>query len=99
CGCRLSAHLMIQPIVAQEVLGNPMMQGQGFLARFLLAWPQSLAGSRLYRDIDPLNDVRLQRYWQRMACLLELPPQLDETGQLQPPVLPLERDALLTWIA
>ena len=47
-GCRLSVHLMIQPIVAHEVLSNPVLQGQGFLARFLIAWPQSLAGSRFY---------------------------------------------------
>ncbi|WP_081312218.1 YfjI family protein [Stutzerimonas stutzeri] len=98
-GCRLSAHLMVQPIVAHEVLASPLMQGQGFLARFLLAWPQSLAGSRLYRDIDPLSDVRLQRYWQCMAHLLKRATQFDEAGQLLPPTLPLERDALVAWIA
>ncbi|AJE20327.1 YfjI family protein [Azotobacter chroococcum] len=97
-GCRLSAHLMIQPIVAQEVLGNPLMQGQGFLARFLIAWPQSLAGSRFYRDSDPAKDARLGRYWQRMARLLALAPPQDERGELAPPALPLEREALAAWI-
>ncbi len=98
-GCRLSAHLMIQPIVAQDVLANPIMQGQGFLARFLVAWPQSLAGSRFYRDADPSRDARLGRYWQRMARLLALDPPVDEGGELAPPALPLERDALAAWIA
>lgn len=98
-GCRLSAHLMIQPIVAQAVLTNPIMQGQGFLARFLVAWPQSLAGTRLYRDTDPARDVRLERYWQRMTRLLALAPPLDDSGELAPPALPLESDALAAWIA
>ena len=97
-GCRLSAHLMIQPIVAQEVLGNSVMQGQGFLARFLIAWPQSLAGSRFYRDADPAKDARLYRYWQRMAYLLALEPQQDEHGELAPPILNLEPQALAAWI-
>ncbi|WP_313279575.1 YfjI family protein [Stutzerimonas balearica] len=98
-GCRLSAHLMIQPIVATEVLSNPIMQGQGFLARFLIAWPESLAGTRFYRDADPAQDSRLGRYWQRMACLLVKEPTKDESGELTPPILEMEPAALAAWIA
>lgn len=98
-GCRLSAHLMIQPIVAHDVLGNPIMQGQGFLARFLIAWPQSLAGTRFYQDVDPTRDPRLCRYWGRMTRLLALTPPVDEHGELAPPALPLEPHALAAWIA
>lgn len=98
-GCRLSLHMMIQPIVAQEVLASPIMQGQGFLARFLVAWPQSLAGTRFYRNADPLNDARLVRYWQCMADLLSLALPLDEAGQLSPSALPLDHEALATWIS
>ncbi|UCO97514.1 DUF3987 domain-containing protein [Metapseudomonas lalkuanensis] len=97
-GCRLSAHLMIQPIVATEVLSNPVMQGQGFLARFLIAWPESLAGTRLYRDADPSRDPRLERYWQRTARLLAQEPAKDEHGELTPPTLVLEPAALAAWI-
>ena len=98
-GCRLSAHLMIQPIVATEVLSNPVMQGQGFLARFLIAWPESLAGTRFYRDTDPNRDPRLGRYWQRMARLLAQEPILDEHGELNPPTLVLEPSAQAAWVA
>lgn len=98
-GCRLSAHLMIQPIVATEVLSNSLMQGQGFLARFLIAWPESLAGMRFYRDADPSCDPRLGRYWQRMARLLAQEPIKDEYGELTPPMLVLEPAALTAWIA
>lgn len=98
-GCRLSAHLMIQPIVATEVFSNLIMQGQGFLARFLIAWPESLAGTRLYRDADPSRDPRLSRYWQRMARLLAQKPTKNEQGELAPPMLVLEPAALDAWIA
>lgn len=97
-GCRLSLHVMIQPIVAQAVLGNPLMQGQGFLARFLIAWPESRAGSRFYRDADPTRDTRLRLYWQRMKSLLALEPKLDEHNELSPPTLHLTTDALDAWI-
>nr|WP_286948637.1 YfjI family protein [Pseudomonas sp. UBA6718] len=98
-GCRLSAHLMIQPFIATDVLTNPIMQGQGFLARFLIAWPESLAGTRLYRDADPSRDPRLERYWQRMSCLLALEHTRDEYGELSPPNLLLDPAALDAWIA
>ncbi|HTO20175.1 MAG TPA: YfjI family protein [Pseudomonas sp.] len=97
-GCRLSVHLMIQPVVAREVLSNPILQGQGFLARFLVAWPQSLAGTRLYRDLNPDEDVCLNRYWQRMAQLLARTPALDAHEGLAPPSLTLEAPALAAWI-
>lgn len=98
-GCRLSTHLMIQPIVATDVLSNSVMQGQGFLARFLIAWPESLAGTRFYRDADPNRDPRLGRYWQRMARLLAQEPALDEHGELNPPTLVMEPLAHVAWVA
>ena len=97
-GCRLSVHLMIQPVVAREVLSNPLLQGQGFLARFLVAWPQSLAGTRLYRDLNPDEDLRLQRYWRRMTQLLARTPTLDAHEGLAPPSLAMEAEALSAWI-
>ena len=97
-GCRLSAHLMIQPVVAHEVLNNPILQGQGFLARFLLSWPQSLAGSRFYRNLNPDQEPRLIRYWRRMAQLLARTPILDAHGGLAPSPLEMEEQALSAWI-
>ncbi|PHR11558.1 MAG: hypothetical protein COA41_20105 [Sphingopyxis sp.] len=97
-GCRLSAHLMIQPIVAADVLSNPVMQGQGFLARFLIAWPTSLAGTRMYQDSDPHADPRLVRYWQRMTTMLTLEPIKDDLGELAPPLLLLDERSMSAWI-
>lgn len=97
-GCRLAAHLMIQPTIAQDVLSNPILHGQGFLARFLIAWPASLAGTRLYRDVDPTKDGRLIAFWQCMDALLATPLRLDEQNELSPPDLNLEPAALSAWI-
>ena len=43
---RVSLHAMIQPRVAQNVIGDPMMKDQGFLSRVLIACPDSKIGSR-----------------------------------------------------
>lgn len=96
-GCRLSAHLMIQPIVANDVLSNPTMRGQGFLARFLIAWPESLAGTRLYESTNPTTDPRLNRYWQRMTALLEQEPLTNESGELTPPELHVDGPVKALW--
>ena len=37
-GKRVSLHLMIQPGVAQSVVGDPIMKDQGLLSRVLIAW-------------------------------------------------------------
>ncbi|UVE18336.1 YfjI family protein [Pseudomonas sp. LS44] len=98
-GCKLSVHLMTQPIVATTVLNDPILKGQGVLGRLLIAWPESLAGTRFYREIDPTQDRRLGRCWQRMAALLEREPTRDEHGELDPSSLILTPEAMTAWIA
>ncbi|WP_417775254.1 YfjI family protein [Stutzerimonas xanthomarina] len=97
-GCRLSAHLMIQPVVANKVLGDPILRGQGFLARFLVAWPQSLAGTRFYQHANPSQDPRLLRYWGRMTDLLLREPPKNDRGELEPAELKMDADAKTVWI-
>lgn len=98
-GCRLSVHLMVQPVVADIVLSDPLLRGQGFLARFLIAWPESLAGTRLYQDLDSNSDPRITRYWACMTRLLAMEPLVDELGDLAPPELRIEPAAKTAWIA
>jgi len=97
-GCRLSAHLMIQPIVANNVLSNPILRGQGFLARFLVVWPQSLAGTRFYQHANPSRDPRLLRYWSRMTDLLSCEPPKNDRGEFEPAELTMDADAKTVWI-
>lgn len=99
-GRRLAMHLMVQPIIAEQVLGDDVLVGQGFLPRCLLAWPESNIGKRVYQDVDLSQDAAMGRYWQRMADLLHEPPMLQEgtRNELSPRVLSLTSDAMLLWI-
>lgn len=101
---RLSSHLMIQPIVATKVLSDPLLQGQGFLARFLICHEPSIAGTRflLERDITqgPQNDSAIGKYWERITQLLNYPVKVDEeTGELQLTAAVIKDEALDRWCA
>jgi hypothetical protein len=99
-GRRLALHLMVQPIIAESVLSDDVLTGQGFLARCLLAWPTSTIGTREYQDVDLSDDPELARYWVRMRDLLAAAPPLRQgtRNELQPRVLTLARDAMAYWI-
>ncbi|MEX5578275.1 YfjI family protein [Pseudophaeobacter sp. A-200-2] len=43
---RLSMHLMVQPVIAQGLVSDPLAVGQGFLPRMLLCEPASNIGKR-----------------------------------------------------
>lgn len=43
---RIALHLLAQPEVMVKLLSDRMANGQGFLARCLVAWPESTIGSR-----------------------------------------------------
>ena len=95
---RLSVHLMIQPIVAAAVLSDPELLGQGFLARFLIAAPESIAGTRLYKDVNLEADAAVNAYKERITELLKKDLPLDEDGTLTPRQLPIDPEAMKLWI-
>ena len=99
-GRRLALHLMVQPIIAESVLSDDVLIGQGFLARCLLAWPASTIGTREYQDVDLSHDPNLVRYWRRMRELLDETPPLQQgtRNELQPRVLTLAPDAMAYWV-
>lgn len=72
-GKRVSVHLMAQPVVTSELLSNRAAQGQGFLSRCLLAWPDTTAGTRLYNPVNLQEDATLQTYLERTSHILETP--------------------------
>lgn len=98
-GRRLSLHLMAQPVIAERALSDDVLAGQGFLARCLLAWPHSTAGTRPYRSENLRDDASLNRYAARMAELLALALPLagDSRNELAPRALPLSPDAFTAW--
>jgi len=99
-GRRLAMHLMVQPVIAESVLSDDVLVGQGFLARCLLAWPASTIGTREYQDVDLNHDPDLARYWRRMRDLLNEAPPLQQgtRNELNPRVLTLTADAMTYWV-
>ena len=99
-GRRLALHVMLQPVIAERVLSDDVLTGQGFLARCLLSWPQSTIGTRRYVEIDLAADRAMLAYWDRMRFLLQMPEPLrpGTRNELQPRLLTLQPDAKRQWI-
>jgi hypothetical protein len=100
-GRRMSLHLMLQPIVATPVLSNPLLLGQGFVARCLLCWPESTAGQRAYQPIDLTADADVRRYNARLLEILRaaLPTAPGTRNELAPRQMPLHPGAKRVWVA
>ena len=99
-GRRLAMHVMVQPVIAERVLSDDVLCGQGFLPRCLVSWPTSTVGRRQYVEADLSRDPALTRYWSRMADLLALAPILrpDTRNELEPRSLSLAPDAKARWV-
>lgn len=99
-GRRLAMHVMIQPVIAERVLSDELLTGQGFLARCLLSWPESTIGTREYVAEDLIADPAMHRYWQRMQALLSLPASTRNgtRNELTPRTLTLTPEAKTRWI-
>ena len=99
-GRRLAMHVMVQPVIAERVLSDDVLTGQGFLPRCLVAWPASTVGTRTYHDGDLSSDPALVRYWSRMKDLLTAPLPLREgsRNELEPRALTLAPEAKAYWI-
>ena len=97
-GRRFTASLMLQPGALAKLVsaGGGIARAVGALARFLMAWPMSTMGTRLYKPGD-LDNPALCAFDQRLRSLLDLPLPLDEDGALEPPVLRLEPAAVEVW--
>lgn len=99
-GRRVCMHVMAQPLVARQLLGNKIMADQGLLSRFLLSWPVSTVGSRFYRAVDLGQDLTIQGYNEGMKRILETCPHLKEgtRNELEPRPLGLCATAKAIWI-
>lgn len=94
-GRRLAAHLMVQPVAARPLLADPVASGQGFLARFLIAEPQSVIGLRLAPNAPAGASLHLEAFNMRLRAILDAQKPLAEGSQqeLNPPRLTLSSDA------
>lgn len=100
---RLSVNLLAQAVTVGDALADPLLRGQGFLPRFLAAFPASIAGTRFLTaeqlDRNAYSDPRLQRYWARCEAIAATPQAIDhETGEVKPPVLQMTPEAEQDWL-
>lgn len=99
-GARLTVWLQIQEQTLREFFTKTgsLARGSGFLARFLVAWPESTQGTRFYQE-PPSHWPALAAFNTRLKDLLAQPPAFDEKDVLKPVTLPLSPEAKQAWIA
>ncbi|RVU82477.1 DUF3987 domain-containing protein [Leucothrix sargassi] len=88
---RFTLDLQGQDEIIRKPLADPIMNGQGFLPRFLFAFPDSMRGKRVYNTPDRMNNIsehdpRLQAYWQTCRLLLDPLPSTKQTDEKSNPV-------------
>lgn len=98
-GRRLALHLMAQPVIAEAAFSNPILAGQGFLARCLLSWPTSTAGTRDYVREDLTHDeaMRILQSVLHRIHSIDLTVSDNDRQELTPRRLGLTSEAASTW--
>lgn len=99
-GVRLATCLQIQEATLREFLGKSgvLARGSGFLARFLISWPESTQGRRPFRE-PPEHWPALAEYNRRITRLLDTPARITDTGELEPEMMKLSPEAKAAWIS
>jgi hypothetical protein len=92
-------HLMVQHEAAAQFLADPLLRDQGLLSRFLVAAPESIAGTRFYRDPQPEDDAAIKAYGARLLSILESPWPLAACtrNELEPRTLTISAEATSAW--
>lgn len=98
-GARLTVALQVQEATLREFFAKsgPLARGTGFLARFLVAWPESTQGQRPFSEA-PAHWPHLTAFHRRIAAILANPAPLDENGGLTPALLSLAPNAKAAWV-
>ncbi|MBK1653358.1 DUF3987 domain-containing protein [Allochromatium vinosum] len=96
---RLTVALQIQEATLRSFFDRSggLARGTGFLARFLIAWPESTQGYRLFTEA-PEHWPHLEAFNRRLTAVLEQEPPINEDGRLEPSMLTLSPEAKAAWI-
>jgi len=96
---RLTVALQVQETTLRVFLeqSKGLARGTGFLARFLVAWPASTQGTRLFIEA-PTHWPALSRFHGRIAELLTMPLPF-QNDVLTPHLLLLTSEARAVWVA
>lgn len=98
-GVRLTVGLMVQDEALNDFFkqSGRLARGSGFLARFLLTWPESTQGRRLYEK-PPTHWPALSAFHRRIRALLDAPLPWDERQtRIDPTAIALNAEAQAVW--
>ena len=99
-GARLTMALQVQESTIRAFFANTkgLARGTGFLARFLVAWPESTQGTRKFTEA-PTDWPALTIFNNRLSAILNRAAPIDEAGVLTPTMLTLSPAAMAAWVA
>ncbi len=99
-GARLTMALQVQEATIRAFFDSTkgLARGTGFLARFLVSWPESTQGFRPFTEA-PANWPALAAFNSRLTLILNRPAPIDDDGALTPAMLTLAPDAKAAWVA
>lgn len=98
-GARLTMGLAVQSDTVRAFFDNSkkLARGTGFAARFLIAYPASTQGTRLFKE-PPKAFPKLSAFNARINQLLDKMPTFTDAGGLAPSTLDLSPEAKAVWI-
>lgn len=98
-GARLTIALQVQEATLQSFFTSTkgLARGTGFLARFLIASPQSTQGTRKFREA-PANWPALTAFNSRLTEVLNRNVPITKDGILEPVTLTLSPAAKVVWV-
>ncbi|HAU1200838.1 TPA: DUF3987 domain-containing protein [Legionella pneumophila] len=98
-GARLTVGLQVQEVALRHFLNhtNGLARGTGFLARFLIAYPESTQGHRFFTE-PPESWLHLAKFNMRISEILNQEVTIDKNGGLSVLLLSLSPEAKKAWI-
>ncbi|MEW8384001.1 MAG: DUF3987 domain-containing protein [Candidatus Thiodiazotropha taylori] len=99
-GARLSIALQVQEATLRAFFekSGSLARGTGFLARFLVAWPESTQGYRPFTEA-PEAWPALAKFNHHISAILGQEVLIDESGSLTPAVYAMTSDAKQSWVS
>ncbi len=94
-GRRMCFHQLATPDVMSSLLTNPTANGQGFLARCLIAWPESTIGNRQTNEFFQASELtEIKNFSRKLEVLTRAERKTGKSKQeLTPHVLQLDDEA------
>jgi putative DNA primase/helicase len=98
-GARLTMALQVQEATIRAFFDSTkgLARGTGFLARFLVSWPQSTQGTRHFTEA-PSNWPALANFNSRLSLILNRPVPIEDDGGLSPAMLTFTPEAKTAWV-